>query len=88
MAVFVALQESLVSMFGSMTYVAIAIILFFLIGFLLTGFDFRFALLIITPLIIVFSSVGWFPKWIGGFAWIIIIGFGLYIAYRMLHEYM
>jgi len=79
--VFQTLQDTLVSVFGNLAIVAILLMGLFFIGFMFIGLQFRYSLLITAPLVLVFSQNGWFPQWVGGLFWILIVGIGGYIAW-------
>jgi hypothetical protein len=65
---------------------ALAILLFFTVAFMIAGIDFRIVLLLDTILIIGFSRMAWIPKYIEGIFWILVVGIGLYIAWINLSE--
>lgn len=83
------IDETLVNFSGSLYFVAIIILLFFIIGFLLAGLDFRFALLMVFPLVVYFSSeaVGIFGSpIISGVFWLVVIALGLFVAWSLIQE--
>lgn len=80
------IEDSFVSMFGSQLVFGMFVILFFVIAFMFAGVDFRIAGLVIMPVIIAMGELGWIPKPIVGLAWIILVGFGLYLIWNYLRE--
>lgn len=80
------IEQTLVKATGSLTLVAFGIMAFFLIGFMFSGIDFRYSILIITPLVIIFTKMGWLPIEVSGIFWVIIIGFALFIAWNYIKE--
>jgi hypothetical protein len=83
-----AIEENLFGTLGSYTLFAVAIICIVLVALLFIGVEFRFALLILAPLIVGLSYMGsdWLPQWIVGLAWIIIIGYSIYIFSQFLRQ--
>ena len=83
------LQQIMGSWFGitgDMTIVAMMILIFFLLAFLLVGIDFRFAMLFCLPLAIAFTAEGWFSAWFSVLFWIITLGLGGFIVWTMLSD--
>jgi hypothetical protein len=78
---FQTLEDSLQSVFGSMSLVALLIILAFIIGFMFVGVDFRYAIMFSSPLAPAFVAIGWFPTWVAIVFWILVIMFGGYILW-------
>jgi len=83
---FTLVENSLSQTFGSMVIVGLAIIFLFFIVLVIAGVDFRFSLIIIAPLLLAMASSGWFPAYIGGLVWVVVIGFGLFIAWNRFRE--
>lgn len=77
-------EDTIHNVFGSMYLGAIVIMFLLLIGFLFCNIDFKFALLLISPLPIVFSNIGWFPGWVGGVFWVIVVTFGGLVIWNTL----
>jgi len=75
------LENTLHSMFGSMSLVALVIMGIMAIGFMFAGMDFRFAVMMVTPMILAFVEIGWFPQWVGAVFWMLVVLFGGYIAW-------
>jgi hypothetical protein len=71
---------------GAMWLVAITIMGLILIGLLMSGVDFRFALMFLAPLLLAFADDAWIPTWIGGLVWIFIVGFTMFIAWNRFKE--
>lgn len=71
---------------GDYTLIAIMILIFFLLAFLLVGLDFRFALLFCLPLAAVFSAEGWFALWFSVLFWFIAVGLGGFIIWTMFSD--
>lgn len=82
--VFQTIEDSLQGVFGSMTLVALLIMLAILIAFLLIGVDFRFAVMFVSPLTLAFVSIGWFASWVGIVFWILVVMFGGYILWTII----
>ena len=85
-SLFTDIEGALFSMFGSMQFVAFAIMIFFILAFLLMGIEFRYAVLIIAPLIVGFGAMGWVDKWLVIMAWIMIITFAGSIVWNIIRE--
>lgn len=75
------LEDSLQGVFGSMSLVALLIMLAFIIGFMFVGIDFRFAIMFSSPLAPAFVAIGWFPGWVAIIFWILVVMFGGYILW-------
>ena len=84
--IFQNIENALFGGVGNMYLVALGIMVFFLIVMMVVGLDFRFALLIDTPLTLVFADVGWFPKWVGGIFWVVVIGISIFIFWNFVKE--
>lgn len=56
----------------------------FIIGFIVAGVPFRFAILFSIPFIWGASSIGWLPNWVEGLFWFFIIGYGIYLFYTLI----
>lgn len=80
-SIFQTIQDTLLATFGNLAIVSLLIIIVFLVGFLFTGIDFRYSILLTIPLILVFSRIGWIPQFIGGLFWILTVMIGGYIAW-------
>ena len=86
MEIFQTVEDALFGSAGSLYLVAILIMAFFFILFLMFNIDFRLALMIESPLLLAFSEIGWFPAWVAGVFWILIVGIGLFIAWNFIKE--
>ncbi len=73
---------------GSYLLIAMMILVFFLLAFLIIGLDFRFALLFVMPLVVAFADAGWFgvTKWFSVLIWFIAIGLSIFIIYSMFSD--
>ena len=71
---------------GNLNIMSLIIVCFFIFGLLIVGVDFRFALMLVLPLIMVFSDSGWLPKWVGGLLWILIVTFVGYFLWIYVKE--
>lgn len=71
---------------GATWFLALFICLFFFIGFLIAGLDFRIVMLIESILVVAFAYDGWFPFWVAGMFWILIVGLGIFFVWRKLQE--
>lgn len=71
---------------GDMTIVAMGILVFFLLAFILVGIDFRFAMFFTLPLAVVFTAEGWFSPAFSVFFWIITLGLGGFLVWTMLSD--
>ena len=83
---FSGFQETIVNSFGSIYILALGIILFFTIAFLILNIDFRLVLLLDTILIIGMTRMEWLPAWVEGVFWIGVVGLGIYIAWGYIGE--
>jgi hypothetical protein len=76
--------ESAFSSLGIPMYlVGIMILAALAIGFLILGLDVKYAIAFISPAIIGFGTIGWFPIWIVTMMWVFIAGMGLYLLYSL-----
>jgi hypothetical protein len=83
---FTQLEQSLFGMTGNYFLIAIGIIAFFLIVFMLCQIDFRFSILMIAPLGYVMATKGWFNN-IYGFTFIgIVIVLGGFVVWNTIRE--
>ena len=80
------IEESIVGALGGHELFAIAICVLFLVSLIATGNDFRYSIMIIMPLIPAFAQSGWFPIWVEGLFWIVIVGFGIYFVYGIIRR--
>ena len=83
---FTLIEDQLFSNTGSMWLVAIGILAFFFIAFLIIGLDFKYAIIFTSPLVLGFVQMGWFPAWIQVVFWLIIVGIGGFLAYTYLSD--
>lgn len=81
-----AIEQSVVQSIGSYAVLALILVLVFLGAYLVMGVDFRFSLLLISPLIPSFASGGWIPAWVEGLFWIVGVGFGMYFLYVIIKD--
>jgi hypothetical protein len=79
-----AVEDALQSVFGSMALVALLIMIIVIIGFMFLRIDFRYAIMLASPLAPAFSAVGWFPSWVSIVFWIVIVTWGGYILWSHL----
>lgn len=86
MPLFQSIEDAWFGSSGNMILVAFGIMFFFLIVMLIIGIDFRFALMLIAPLIIVFTEIGWFPDWVAGIFWVLVVGIAIFIFWNLLRE--
>ena len=80
------IEDALFGSSGNMILVGIGIMAFIFVIFLIFNIDFRLALLFDSPLILAFSKVGWFPSWVGGVFWVLIVGIGIYMLINIIRE--
>ena len=64
---------------GDYTLIAIGILIFFVLAFVLVGIDVRYSLIFCLPLAVVFTAQGWFSTWFSIMFWFATIGLGGYI---------
>ena len=83
---FQTIQDSLFGTAGNSYLVALGILAFFVIAFLIIGLDFRYALLIPAPLVLAFVSLGWFPQWVGVMFWFLVITLGGFIMWNLIKD--
>jgi hypothetical protein len=81
-SLFIPIENAMFDLFGSFTYIAIAICLFFIVMLIWRGLDFRYCLLLLAPCIARLSDGSWLPVWVGFMMWFIVIGFGLYLGWK------
>lgn len=79
-------EQVIIKTFGSTTTFAFILIAIFIILFLFAGLDFRISGLIVMPLFMGFAAIGWLPEYVNGLAWIILVGFGLFIMWNWIRE--
>jgi hypothetical protein len=77
------LEAAFASMGVPMYLFGIVILICFFIGFLILGLDVKYAVAFVSPAVIGFASVGWFPIWIATLMWIFIAGMGLFLLYSL-----
>lgn len=80
------ITNQLESSSGNMWIAALGIMVAFMLVMMIVGVDFRYAVMLVSPGLIIFSDIGWIPVWIGGLIFILFIGFGAYMAYNRLKE--
>lgn len=85
-AVFQALEDSLFGVTGSGVLVAILVYIVVALALMFAGLDFRFAFMISSPVLIGFASMGWFPLWVSGLSYVIVVGFGIYIVWNTIRD--
>lgn len=69
---------------GDYTLIAIGIIVFFLLAFVLVGIEFKFAVMFCLPLAVVFTSAHWFSPWFSYLFWFFTVVIGGYMVYTTL----
>lgn len=84
---FSGIEQGLISWLGSIALVGAVIILVFIILYVLSRMNFRYAVMIVGCAIPSFVRAGWFPGWVEGLTWFIVVGFGLYYAYSIIKGY-
>jgi hypothetical protein len=88
-ALFTSLQDSLFGMTGDLTYVALGILLFFIIILLFVGLDLKFAIILTAPLGVAFSpsiGFGWLPIWVAISYWVLVVGMGIFTIWTYISE--
>ena len=81
-SIFQILEESLFSVVGDITLLGIVLFCVFFFILIWRGIDFRYALMILTPALVKLASGGWFPVWVAPVLWFLVVGFGLYLAWK------
>lgn len=73
---------------GSYILIALMILGFFILAFLIIGLDFRFALLFSMPLFVAFGNEGWLgaSKWVSVLVWFIAIGLSVFLIWSMFSD--
>ena len=71
---------------GDYTIIAMGILVFFVLAFVLVGIDLRFALMFCLPLAGVFTASGWFSPWFSVLFWFFTIGIGGYLLWTSIIE--
>lgn len=78
-ALFSTIESSLFGSLGSMYIAGLAIMVFFIIAFVIAGMDFKYAIMFTSPLVLAFVEMGWFPVWISTVFWLLIAGLGIFL---------
>lgn len=73
------LDSVIQSFTGNIFIVALVIVGFFAIGFLMSGIPFRFVMLLMVPLMAALASSDWFPGWVQAVFWFVVVGIGLFL---------
>lgn len=81
-----SIQDSLFGTVGNLALVGLGIMAFFIVIFMIFNIDFRFALMIDAVLIPAFVEMGWFPLWVLGVGWVLIVGIGLFMLWILIKE--
>lgn len=84
---FSGIEQGLISWLGSIALVGTVIILVFVVLYVLNRINFRYAIMVVGCAIPSFVKSGWFPPWVEGLTWFIVVGFGLYYAYSIIKGY-
>lgn len=71
---------------GDYTLIALGILAFFVLGFVIIGLDFKFALLLCLPLAAVFTAEGWFNTWFSFIFWFLAVAITGFIVWTHLIE--
>lgn len=82
---FNSILDSFNAVTGSPIVTMLIIIAVFVIGFMLAGIDFKFALMFCMPLLLAASTI-YLPGWITGVLVMLLIGVGGYMAFSYLTE--
>ena len=79
LAILDTIQASLFGISGSMYLVAIGIMIFFFIAFLIIGMPFKYATMFTSPMVLGFVEIGWFPQIMSLIFWLLIAGIGIFL---------
>lgn len=73
---------------GSYVLIALGVIAFFILAFLIIGLDFRFALLFSMPLFVAFGEEGWLgaTAWVKVLVWFIAVGLSIFLIWSMFSD--
>jgi len=85
-AIFQTIQNGLQSLFGSLALPALLIMLVIAVAFMIAGIDFRFALMMVSPLTLAFVSIGWFPAWVSVVFWIFVVAIAGFMLWSNLQQ--
>lgn len=80
------LEQVFTKTFGSIYILSLAIIVVILLMLLFAGLDLRVGLLLTMPLFAAFGEIGWLPQYITGLAWILFVGFGMFMIWNYIRE--
>ena len=80
------IMESWFGSTGDYTLIALAILVFFVLAFVLIGIDVKFSLIIVLPLAYVFTVQGWFSTWFSIMFWFITIGASGYLFWTSISD--
>jgi hypothetical protein len=84
---FTTITESWFGATGDMTYVALGLILFFTIMLLFVGLDFKYSILLTSPLAIAMGEAGWFGVvWVQYAYWLLVVALGIYTTWQIISE--
>lgn len=81
-----SINDALFGISGSMYLVAIIIMVFFFIAFLVIGIPFKYAVMFTSPLALAFTSIGWFPQIVATIFWLLIGGLGLFMLWTYISD--
>ena len=83
--IFTNIEQSLFGIGGSGVIVSLILIVFFIMAFMFAGLEFKYALILSSPLVLSFASMGWLVGW-DIFIWIIVVSIPLYLFWNYIRE--
>ena len=83
---FTTIQQALFGSTGDYLYVAMGILVLFVVLFLFVGIDFKYAVMFTAPLGIAFSNGGWFNSWVGVVYWLLVVSMGIFTVWQLISE--
>ena len=78
LAIIDTLQSSLFGFTNDYALVGLGILLVFFIGFIILGIPFKYSLMFISPMILGFVEMNWFPIYVKFIFWMLVAGFGIF----------
>jgi hypothetical protein len=76
------IESALYGIFGDYIFLALIIIILFVVLLVWRGLDFRYCLMLLAPCIARIAQSGWLPAWVEGMLWFFVVGFGLYLGWK------
>lgn len=81
-----SIDTALFGITGSYELLAIIILTFFIIAFIITGIPFKYAIMFSAPLVQGFVNMGWLQPIVGTIMWLLVGGWGTYLLISTLSD--